>query len=338
MKINQLLKLIGLIIFIFILTKIDFQKIKEIIPAIQVSYLFMAVIFTLLPVAVKAYRWEYLLKMQQIDYSFKDSFMAYLCSVFAGIITPAKAGELIKVFYVKKATNISLGKAFSSVIIDRILDLFFLLLFALTGILYFYVYYDYLIVLITLLVMLVITILFLLNKQVKTLLVNLLLKLVTIRFKNKLTNHVEDFLNGLDIVGRIKFIFPVFLTLVSYLIYFFNCYLISKSLSMPISFSYLSFSISITVVLALLPVTIAGIGIRDASLIFLFWQIGIDKEMALTYSLLFLVFINITAGLVGIFAWMKMPFEFYSTFSKPIEEVKQNEENAAKFNKDGIGY
>lgn len=309
MKKNQLLKLIGLIIFVFILTKIDFQKIKEIIPTIQLHYLFLAVVFALLPVAVKAYRWKYLLKMQQINYSFKDSFMAYLSSVFAGTITPAKLGELIKVFYVRRSMNISFGKAFSSVIIDRLLDLFFLLLFSISGILYFFVYRNFIMFLLVALGLLVLIVTLIINKKVSAWLVDMLLKFALKKYESKLKSEAEEFFAGLHVVARIKFIYPFILTIVAYLIYFINCFLISKSLDMPISFLYLSFSMSVTVTLALLPVSIAGIGIRDASLIMLFSQIGIGKEVALIFSMLFLIFINIMAGLVGVFAWMKMPLD-----------------------------
>ena len=324
---NQLLRLIGLSIFIFILTKIDFQKIKDIIPSIRLPFLLAAVIFALFPVAIKAYRWHILLKSQQINYSFKNAFIAYLSSVFAGTITPGKLGELIKVFYIRKAADISFGKAFSSVIIDRILDLFFLLLFSLIGILYFYTYREHIAISVILISSCMLIMIFLLHKNLRNLIVNLLLKLTIKRYKTEMKIQTEEFLEGLEIVNRIQFLSPIFWTLIAYLMYFFNCFLISKSLNMPVSFIYLSFCMSITVTLVLLPVSIAGIGVRDASLIFLLWQVGISKEIALTYSFLFLVFINITAGLAGLFAWFKMPLDFRSEFLNHSKEGNQNDGN-----------
>ena len=320
MKKNQLLKLTGLIIFGFILTKIDFQKIKDIVPSIRLPFLFSAVIFSLFPVAIKAYRWHILLKSLQINYSFKNAFLVYLSGIFAGTITPGKLGELIKVFYIRKATDISFGKAFSSVIIDRILDLFFLLLFSLIGILYFYTYKEQIALIIILLSCLILIMLFLLHNNFRNLIVKLLLKLTIKRYKAEIEIQTEEFLGGMEIVARFKFFFPIFLTLVAYLMYFFTCFLISKSLNMPVSFIYLSFCMSVTVTLVLLPVSIGGLGIRDASLIFLLWQVGISKELALTYSFLFLVFINITIGAAGLFAWFKIPLDFRLNFLKQTKE------------------
>tara|TARA_B100000959_G_C14993121_1_gene628909 strand:+ start:5567 stop:5719 length:153 start_codon:yes stop_codon:yes gene_type:complete len=42
-----------------------------------------------------------------------------------------------------------------------------------------------------------------------------------------------------------------------------------------------------------------GIVVRDVSLIYLFWQKGISKEVVLTNSLLLLIIVNVVTGLPG---------------------------------------
>lgn len=323
MKRISLIKIIGIIIFFVILTKIDFQKLGSIIPLIRPSYLFAAIVLALFPLLFKAFRWKYILKLQQINYPIKDSFLAYLSSFYAGIVTPAKLGEFVKVFYLQKSKNVSFGMAFSSVMIDRILDLFFLVLFSLAGIFYFYVYKDYLIVLIAFLVLMLIIMALLINKNFRNSFVKILLAVIKKKYKTKLQVQADDFFSGFDVIGKITFIVPVFLTLIAYVIFFFRCYLISRSLDMPVSFAYLAFSISVTGILVLLPITVAGIGIRDASLIFLFWQVGISKEMALAYSFLFLLVINVMSGLVGAFAWMKIPLDISKDYNGTSESAEK---------------
>ena len=69
---------IGLLIFLYIIFyKIDFFKIKTIILGANFIFILTAIILTFIMLLIQVWRWNYLKKIQNIHYSFKDSFLIY---------------------------------------------------------------------------------------------------------------------------------------------------------------------------------------------------------------------------------------------------------------------
>ena len=68
---------IGIGIMVLILSKIDLSNTFLIFSTAKVLYLPLIFLLIIPLVLVMSFRWQYLLKMQQIDYSFKDSQQVY---------------------------------------------------------------------------------------------------------------------------------------------------------------------------------------------------------------------------------------------------------------------
>tara|TARA_B100000427_G_C15460098_1_gene573624 strand:- start:997 stop:1215 length:219 start_codon:yes stop_codon:yes gene_type:complete len=67
---------------------------------------------------------------------------------------------------------------------------------------------------------------------------------------------------------------------------------------------------AISNLVSFLPISISGLGTRDATLIFLFSLINIQSELALSYSLLIFFTIFLAGGLFGYFCWWIKPLDF----------------------------
>lgn len=134
---RHFLKIIGILIFVYILFKIDISKTLGVLANIKIDYVLIVFLLSMPSMLVKSWRWQYLLKMQGVDYSLKNAFITYLASLYLGVITPGKIGEFAKAFYLKEDKGINIGKAFSSVFTDRLLDLCVLIIFGFAGIFYF---------------------------------------------------------------------------------------------------------------------------------------------------------------------------------------------------------
>src|SRR3989338_1097834 len=128
-------RLTGIIILIFILTRIDYRLMAAQLSRINI--LFFLLINALLFPAIffKALRWNYLLKTQGIEYPFKNALTSYLGAIFVGIITPGRVGECTKAVYLKNEKDVPATKSLSSIFLDRIFDLYFLVLIGGIGIL-----------------------------------------------------------------------------------------------------------------------------------------------------------------------------------------------------------
>lgn len=124
---EKYLKIFGIIIFIVILFKIDILLVLKILFEIKLVYILAAICLTAPVILAKAWRWKYLLSMQDVNYSLKSAFLSYLASTYLGVITPGRLGDFTKVLYLKYDKNVVPGRAFSSVIVDKIFDLLVLL-------------------------------------------------------------------------------------------------------------------------------------------------------------------------------------------------------------------
>lgn len=90
-----------------------------------------------------------------------------------------------------------------------------------------------------------------------------------------------------------------------------SVYILSRGLSMGISFiSVLSF-IPVVAIISLIPVTISGIGLREGAFVVLFGLIGVSPEKAMTLSVAWFLSIIIGSlpGFVGYLFYRKSPLE-----------------------------
>ncbi|HDZ27340.1 MAG TPA: flippase-like domain-containing protein [Candidatus Aminicenantes bacterium] len=109
-------------------------------------------------------------------------------------------------------------------------------------------------------------------------------------------------------------LYGILLTVFSYSLFFFQCFLIAKSIGLQISYFDLALIMSIVNIITLIPISISGLGTREASMIFLFKLIGLPTEAAISFSLLIFFVFFICGGLMGFIAWWLNPVKI--DFSK----------------------
>ncbi len=300
--------IIGLVIFGFILIKVNIPDILAIFSEIQIFYIVFALLLIVPLVATKAYRWQYLLKIQDIDYSFRTTFLVYLAGTYLGIVTPGRAGELVRGFYLKNDKNISLSKAFSSVLVDRLFDLFMLIIMGCLGLLIFALPKQQSLGILAVVLVLILGTGVLLSKKLTRRVIQFAYKRTALRrYREKMDESINDFYLGIEELKRTKLVIPLLITVFAYLIFYTQGYLIAKSLNIPISFFYLVFCLSLVSLVALIPISIFGIGTRDATLIALFSTQGLAEETAVSLSLALLFVFYVSVGGIGALAWLKRP-------------------------------
>ncbi|MCX5752609.1 MAG: lysylphosphatidylglycerol synthase domain-containing protein, partial [Candidatus Krumholzibacteria bacterium] len=88
-----------------------------------------------------------------------------------------------------------------------------------------------------------------------------------------------------------------------------QCYLIADALDISISFLNIAFCISAANLISLLPISISGIGTRDATMIAMFSMLHLSRESAVSFSIMFLFISNISACVIGAIAWFRKPLK-----------------------------
>ncbi|MFX0197323.1 MAG: lysylphosphatidylglycerol synthase domain-containing protein, partial [Candidatus Hodarchaeota archaeon] len=125
----------------------------------------------------------------------------------------------------------------------------------------------------------------------------------------------EDFYNGIEQLINFKLIFSALLTCISYSVFFIQCYLIAIAMGIPINFITVTLFMAISSLISFIPISIFGLGTRDATLIYLFSLIGLKPELAVSYAFLVFVTFFVCGGLMGAVAWWIKPVTIV-TYSK----------------------
>jgi uncharacterized protein (TIRG00374 family) len=307
---QPLLRGVGLGLLVWLLLRIDPRQLLGTWMQADKALILLATVLAFPMMFIKVERWRYLLKALGIAYPLTDAATAYFGTYYIGVVTPGRAGEILKALYIHE-NNVSIGTAMVSVILDRTLDLLVLVGLALLGIwlvpqfaplgsLWFW----------GMLIGLgaVGGVLLLRTRILESSWHWLGRRLSLVRYLDGSHNQASDFLVGLRQVATVPTLFVALLLSVgSWLVVLLECYLIARSLSIAAPFWYLAFAVAAAGMAALLPVSIAGIGVRDTVLVAVLGLIGVAPQKALAFSLLYFAIFGMALGMVGAVFWYRRP-------------------------------
>jgi uncharacterized protein (TIRG00374 family) len=306
---KNLLRVIGLLIFAWILYRINLPKTVPILRNVDVGLVGISALLAFPLMALKAVRWQYLLAMQEIRYPTNEAISAYMASYYIGLVTPGRVGDFIKVVYLKKARAVPYGKALVSSLMDRLLDLVFIVAVAIGGVYSYGLFERFGYVSLALLALMVVSFWALFNKKILDRVTRVLYRLLSKEYRDRVELHFGDFAGEMHKLRSIRLSVPVVLTFLAYYITFLQCHLLARAVHLDVSFFYVAFTISIAGIVALMPISFAGIGTRDATVIFLFGLRGIGSQQAVSFSLLYMLVFILVMGLWGAVHWFRRPLK-----------------------------
>lgn len=129
------IRFIGLFILFFILVKADWTQIKKMIQMADPVLIGTCLIGYLPLVWIKSERWRYIFSLQGHHLKWVDSLLIYMSSIYLGLVTPGRLGEFAKVLYIKQHKITNASRAFSSVFLDRLFDIYLFFVVAMVGLL-----------------------------------------------------------------------------------------------------------------------------------------------------------------------------------------------------------
>jgi len=309
----RVFSVIGILLFIFILTRIDIPSLLTTFSSVNLSLLLLAVVVNGLAVVMKSFKWKVIVTSVKSRFTLPESIRAFLIGFSFSVLTPAKLGDLVRACYVRDETC-STGRAISTVVTDRLLDIVILVAIAGTGIFLFSYLYHLRVLSLFLLALIVIGvaggIAVIANKPILSSILRPFFNLfVPASMKGRVSQYFHEFYEGLFTFCRHReaFLLAIILAVLSWIPAFAYGYLLALSLGIPIAFSYFVIVIPVISLLDLLPISISGIGTRDAALIFLFGLQGIPAEPAVAFSLLYLFMSYWLVALVGALFWIRHP-------------------------------
>ena len=279
-----LVTVITLFIFYLLFTQIDARSVIQVLSSANPFYLFLSVLvmMTILPLGVK--RWQIILNVTGHSFSFWRCFTIFMAALPLTCITPSKSGDVVKAYYLKD--DIPMSKTIGTVFTERIFDLFSLIFLSFLGSI-FYRNVEFLIILI--LILLAIAALFLMSNE------NLRIPFI----RDSWNSIFQNVILSMSVLTRNKetFFIVLSLSLTSWILVAFQTVLFFYALNISIPFMFTMANIPIAILIGLVPVTLGGMGTRDAAIILFFSDYGVPSELLgvgilfsfVRYLLLFLI-------------------------------------------------
>lgn len=307
MKILKLLPLIGVSILIYIIYKVGLINLYKTIITANLYYVFLSLLLLVISILALTFKWYTILKLQDININFLYALKLYFISVFYGVITPARTGSIIRASYLKDKTDKSFGACASSIILERLMDLFVIFVVSVTGCIVFSKYISsWLPIILVFFVVFILLSLLLLKKNINRLFFMFIYNfLIPERLKEKSREIYDSFYSNMPSIK--KMIYPLVLTIATWTIIGVHFYFITRAYSVNISFFNTTLIFIIATMVGLIPITIGGLGTKEATLIYLFSFFGVGAATVVSISFLVLITAHIIPPSIGFFFSIKEP-------------------------------
>ena len=299
----NLLKIIisaGLIALI--LRSIDLRELGRVLAHANLLWLAAALAFSFGGIMARAGRWKVLLDALRVRVPFGELVQIYFVGfLFNNLLPSGLGGDAIRMMELNRHSERA-GDAVSSVLVDRMLGVFGSLSLALVALAFRWraVPLQIAVLSIGLFVGLAVGGLALINKSLYHALrrVALVRRLTDVRFVGELFRSFQTY--NLPTLGR-SYTFSLLLSL---------CLIgmnmsIGRALGAQISAVHFLVFVPLASLVLILPLSFAGLGVREGAYVFLFGQVGVPEEVALGLSLLVYVLGNAVPGLLGgvVYLW-----------------------------------
>lgn len=313
--------LITLVIIIYILSKIDFLEIYQILGSIKLKFFLLA--FASYSLGIVIFSLRSMISLREIihEHDFWFFFKTTLAGSFVNIITPGAnvGGEPIRAYFLGEKYGKPKTKVFGAILADRffhgLVSLFFIiasLLFVLT---YIPVSHELKIIFQTALffILAFLAIIFLLNmKKTNFNLEKFLKKIGVLRAikKRKKINHMGQTFGNFKMSFKKTFFdkktlfFGILFSFAYWILIYLSSYFLFLSLEVKVSFFLVIIVVSIGSLLGDLSPTPGGIGLIEGFMIFLYSIVGVNLPAAIIVSLLsrlILYFHSFILGGISIF-------------------------------------
>jgi uncharacterized protein (TIRG00374 family) len=304
MKWRRLLPIIGIAIFIYLLIRIDLRVVVREIVNANVFYILLTIVFLFLLLLFHTIKWFVIARKQDIRIPFKESFKITLITCFYEFIVPSKLGTILRVEYMKKYA--SFGKGLCNFTLDKILDLSSIIFLA---IIFSFVFKDKLALpigffILVFVVFIVATLFFLKKERSKFVLRIFFKRFVPEKMKEKAKSVFDNFY---DHIPKKRY-FPLFfiLNVISWVIIYAISFFVGLSLGIDLPFYVYLGVFPIATLIALIPISINGLGTREVALVSMLSLFGVSAAKAFSMSIISFFITTIITAIIGSFLIWKI--------------------------------
>ena len=314
-KLSFLLPFVGLALFVYIVARTGLDRIAAVFAAANLKMLLVAPAFVIVIVLLRGLRWQLLMRVVGIDYSFWRSACVWTIGFFAASVTPAKAGDAVRALYLQNDTGRTFGEAFLTVFIDRLFDLMLVLCLGVASVLLFSHYYielpSFWIVLLAVVGVAVCVYMVASRKLMRWLLKPVFEALVPSKYKERFSLNFHTFYDSLASYGRSPGVLALafLLTVIVWGLVFSLAWYLTVVFGIDVAPAYVFLIMPIVTLVELIPISVSGLGTRDATVIYFFSVVGASSAAAVSFSIGYLLVGTYLTAVVGFVLWIRHPVE-----------------------------
>ncbi len=300
------LRFLGLLAFVILLWRLPgAQDVK--LERIDLRWIGLCMLLTVSQLLLEAFAWQWLLSMQRIRHPYPKTLVAYLASQYLGLVTPGHVGEVLAAGYISMNTGITFGYALSSVVMKKILGWTTVVGFGIWG----------------LPLLAEISIL----QGVRWVIAASLIALVALsagiglwvfsirRLARKWRRlspwqiDLTEFWSGIRHLASVKLAAPLGIAALAFSVLFFqyDAVLRAQGVALPFVFVAQMVAFSRIIQRVLIPVSVVGVGSKDAAIALLLAGQGIGPAVWVATTLLFLISSYLVTLLVSGLCWWVRP-------------------------------
>lgn len=280
-----LLLVVTAVIFVLLGTRLDYSKVGAVLAKADPGLLLLALLITATFPVFSALRWQRMMNALGHELGFREAIELILAAWPMGTLTPSKAGDVVKAYYLR--SRIPIRTTLGSVLAERALDVLVLLGLALFGCLFFRRW----------------DLALLAGGGFLTGVAGLAV-LLTVRLPlpPKLQDKMDGVLAALRVVGGSPRLLAevLLLTVANWMASVIQVVVCYRALGVVVPVTFTTGAVPLAIFVGLLPLTLSGMGTRDSAFIALFGTLGVAAEVSLGVGLLYSLYGYWLPALVGL--------------------------------------
>jgi len=300
-NLKKALRIIGIVLFIYVLSKVNWPEFLEILREINIFYFFLSTLLIIPVIFIRTLKWRELTNSIGVRVPRKTLTLIFAKGLFLGIITPGKLGEFYRAKYLTERANVSLGKALYTVVFDKIIDFLSMAFIGILAILVLIYLFEVKMLLVAMILIFIIIfgIYLLIKREYSQKFLKLFFQIFIFdSLKKKAETFFNEFFEETKRLTRVLITKLFCYELVAYIFVVFAYFFMALSLGINIPLWYLCLIVPLVTIITAVPISVFGIGTREISFIFLLSLININLNQAVIFSFL-IMFWSILSGLPG---------------------------------------
>ncbi|MFN0149279.1 MAG: lysylphosphatidylglycerol synthase transmembrane domain-containing protein [bacterium] len=302
---KRILSLAGVLLFVVIIVSAGPREIAGVFRNARPMPFVVALLLGVAMAIAKSWRWKMLLDHADLPTPLFTALRYFLVGNFLGLATPGRVGDFAKSLYFAGRGANSFARATATVFVDRVLDMLVLVVLSSAVFLH---HREQLIALPFVCAALVFILIAAKRRAGERILRRVFERMSPGEHRARVGDEFAAFYAQVShLVSRSRLAAPLLLALLAYALMIIAVTRLADGLRLELPLAFVASSMLLSIFASLVPVSIGGLGSREAVLIACFAQRGLPAEAAVSLSLAMFAVFYLTSAAAGAILWQRKP-------------------------------